>query len=93
MSSMTAHDIHRLIDGLSKTALNGLHGKDFLLTWDKSREELEAILQVAAIMRTLRQSNISARAWDSGLAVSQFRRQLHFGIGDHRAAGIGDNPG
>ncbi|MGA2479827.1 MAG: knotted carbamoyltransferase YgeW [Spirochaetia bacterium] len=70
---MTAHDIHRMIDGLSKKALGGLHNKDFLLTWDKSREELEAILQTAGVLRALRVSNISARVWDSGLAVSQFR--------------------
>jgi knotted carbamoyltransferase YgeW len=73
MPSMTAHDIHRMIDGLSKKALGGLHGKDFLLTWDKSREELEAVLQVAAVLKELRLANISARAWDAGLAVSQFR--------------------
>ncbi len=50
-----------------------LSGKDFLLTWDKSREELEAIFQCALILKALRTSNISSRVYDSGIAVSQFR--------------------
>jgi knotted carbamoyltransferase YgeW len=73
MPLLTAHDIHRMIDALSAKALAELHGRDFLLTWEKSREELEALLQVAAVLKKLRASNISARIWDSGLAVSQFR--------------------
>jgi knotted carbamoyltransferase YgeW len=73
MPTMTAHDIQRMIEGLSKKALSGLHRRDFLLTWDKSREELEAVLHVAGVLRALRVANISPRVWDSGLAVSQFR--------------------
>ena len=73
MPALTAHDIQRAIDGLSKAALGGLHRRDLLLTWDKSREELEAILQLAGILKLLRSVNISPRVWDSGLAVSQFR--------------------
>mgnify|MGYP001266286515 CR=1 FL=1 len=52
---------------------NGLYGKDFLLTWEKSREDLETILNVAEDLAMLRQRNISARCFDSGLAISQFR--------------------
>jgi knotted carbamoyltransferase YgeW len=73
MHSTTAHDIHRLIDSLPAAALARVTGKDFLLTWDKTREELEAILQVAAILKQLRSTGTSARLWESGLAVSQFR--------------------
>ena len=73
MPALTAHDIRRAIDGLSKAALGGLHRRDFLLTWDKSREELEAILRLAGILKQMRSINISPRVWDSGLAVSQFR--------------------
>jgi knotted carbamoyltransferase YgeW len=50
-----------------------LHGKDFLLTWDKSREELELVLCVAEILKQMRENNISSRAFDSALAVSIFR--------------------
>ena len=70
---MTPHDIQRRIDALRKKPCSGLHGKDFFLTWDKSREELEGILEIASILKAFRQRDISPRLWDSGLAVSQFR--------------------
>jgi knotted carbamoyltransferase YgeW len=73
MPAMTAHDIQKMIDGLSVAALQALAGKDFLLTWDKGRDELEAVLQVARILKALRMADISLRTYDSGLAVSQFR--------------------
>ncbi|MGO9309346.1 MAG: knotted carbamoyltransferase YgeW [Spirochaetia bacterium] len=73
MPALTAHDIHREIDGLSAGALGTLKARDFLLTWDKTREELEAIFQCARILKSLRTSNISPRVYDSGLAVSLFR--------------------
>jgi knotted carbamoyltransferase YgeW len=46
---------------------------DFLLTWDKSDDELAAVFTVADILRGMRRNNISARIFDSGLAVSIFR--------------------
>jgi knotted carbamoyltransferase YgeW len=70
---VAAEALHTVIDTLPPGALAGLRGKDFLLTWDKSREELETILSVAAILRRMRADGISPRVWDSGLAVSQFR--------------------
>ena len=73
MPAVTAHDIQRMIDTLSRKALGELHRRDFFLTWDKSREALEAIFQCARILQKLRAGNISARLWDSGIAVSQFR--------------------
>lgn len=48
-------------------------GKDFLLTWEKSRNEIDATFLVADILRELRNNNISPRIWDSGIAVSNFR--------------------
>lgn len=50
-----------------------LYGKDFLLTWEKGLDELKQILYVAEILKYFRENNISARCFDSGLAVSQFR--------------------
>ncbi len=50
-----------------------LYGKDFLLTWDKSIEELQKILWTAEALKYLRDQNISPRIFDSGLAVSIFR--------------------
>ena len=73
MPAVTAHDIQRMIDALSAKALGELHRRDFLLTWDKSREALESVFQCARILQKLRAGNISPRLWDSGIAVSQFR--------------------
>ncbi len=73
MPSMTPHDIHRMIDELPSATLGELAGRDFLLTWDKSRAQLEAVLQCAQVLKALRTSNISTRAYDSGIAVSLFR--------------------
>ncbi|MBF0289557.1 MAG: knotted carbamoyltransferase YgeW [SAR324 cluster bacterium] len=50
-----------------------LHGNDFLLTWEKSTEELQKILWTAEALKYLRDHNISPRIFDSGLAVSIFR--------------------
>ncbi len=73
MITTTPHEMQRRIDTLRKKSAAGLHGKDFFLTWDKTREELEAVLEIAAILKQFRSNNISPRLWDSGLAVSQFR--------------------
>jgi knotted carbamoyltransferase YgeW len=50
-----------------------LHGKDFLLTWEKSDDELKIILEVASLLKDMRSQNISPRVFDSGLAISNFR--------------------
>jgi knotted carbamoyltransferase YgeW len=47
--------------------------KDFLLTWEKSDEELKTILHLAELLKTMRDQNISPKVFDSGLAVSLFR--------------------
>jgi knotted carbamoyltransferase YgeW len=50
-----------------------LYQKDFLLTWEKTFGDLETILLVADALKFLRDNNTSARCFDSGLAISQFR--------------------
>ncbi len=60
------------------TKLEGLdYGKlyhnDFFLTWDKTRDELDAIFAVADALRELRENNKSAKIFDSGLGISLFR--------------------
>ncbi|OFX85380.1 MAG: knotted carbamoyltransferase YgeW [Bacteroidetes bacterium GWF2_33_16] len=50
-----------------------LYKKDFLLTWEKSQNDLKAILEVAEILKEMRDNNISPRVFDSGLAISNFR--------------------
>ncbi len=50
-----------------------LQGKDFLLTWEKSTDELQQVLYVAEALKMLRDKNISTKCFDNGLAVSNFR--------------------
>ncbi|HKK59811.1 MAG TPA: knotted carbamoyltransferase YgeW [Salinivirga sp.] len=50
-----------------------LFKKDFLLTWEKSDEDLKTVLEVADILKEMRQQNISPRVFDTGLAISNFR--------------------
>jgi knotted carbamoyltransferase YgeW len=64
--------IKTIIDQIRKTGAN-LYGKDFLLTWQKTRNELDLVLLVAEALKQMRANNISTRVFDSGLAVSLFR--------------------
>ncbi len=50
-----------------------LYKKDFLLTWEKSMDDLQMVLEVAEILKELRDENISPTVFSSGLAVSIFR--------------------
>ncbi|PLX05891.1 MAG: knotted carbamoyltransferase YgeW [Marinilabiliales bacterium] len=50
-----------------------LYKKDLLLTWEKSEQDLKAIIEVAEIFKQMRDQNISTRVFDSGLAISNFR--------------------
>jgi knotted carbamoyltransferase YgeW len=58
---------------LDKLKFDGMFGNDFFLTWEKTDDELEALFAVADALRCLRENNISAKIFDSGLAVSLFR--------------------
>lgn len=69
---MQDHDVRDLISSLAFRNIN-MKGTDFLLTWEKSLEELQAVFDTAMILRLLRQDNVSCRIWDSGIAVSNFR--------------------
>jgi len=50
-----------------------LFQKDFLLTWEKSNDDLRSIMLIAEGLKKLRELNISPKIFDSGLAVSLFR--------------------
>ncbi|SVB61011.1 uncharacterized protein METZ01_LOCUS213865, partial [marine metagenome] len=56
-----------------KPLQSGLRGRDFLLTWEKTENELRAILKIAEALKDLYEKNFSARVFQSGLAVSLFR--------------------
>jgi knotted carbamoyltransferase YgeW len=62
----------QLIEELKKLK-SGLFAKDFLLTWDKTEDELRQTLLVAEALKHLRDQNISSKVFDSGLAISNFR--------------------
>ena len=61
------------IDKLNTLDFKGMYGGDFFLTWEKSDDELAAVFDMADALRLLRENNISARIFDSGLGVSLFR--------------------
>ncbi len=69
------NDTRALIETLSSLDYEGMYQNDFLLTWEKSQDELMATFRVAQILRGLREANISPRIFDSGLAISLFRDQ------------------
>lgn len=48
-------------------------GKDFLLTWDNSVDNLKAVMLVAQILQLLHQEKKPWRIFDYGLAISIFR--------------------
>lgn len=70
---MKQTDISQQIKALEQLDASGLYGDDFLLTWQKSDDQLRAVLALAEALRLLRRDNVSTRAFDSGLAVSLFR--------------------
>jgi knotted carbamoyltransferase YgeW len=65
--------IEELIRELSALDYQKMYNTDFLLTWEKSMDEIRATFTVAEILRAMREQNISSRIFDSGLAVSLFR--------------------
>ena len=63
----------RLLEALGTLDYTKMFGDDFLLTWEKTDDELRAVFAVADILRKMREENISSRVFDSGLAISNFR--------------------
>ncbi len=53
----------------------GLFGEDFLLTSEKSDDDLRAVLEVAEFFKSRYRQNRSGRLFETGLAISQFRDQ------------------
>ncbi len=66
-------NIGQYVNRLGKLDTSKMFGNDFFLTWEKSDEEIAAVFTVADALRELRENNVSARIFDSGLAVSLFR--------------------
>jgi len=49
------------------------YGKDFLLTWEKTGDELRAVMHLAGLFSAMHQAGQSFRVFDTGLAISIFR--------------------
>jgi len=66
-------NIKPYIERLNALKFDDMYQNDFLLTWEKTDQEIEALFTVADALRHLRENNVSAKIFDSGLAVSNFR--------------------
>jgi knotted carbamoyltransferase YgeW len=66
------HQIQALIEKIGALK-NEMFEKDFLLTWERSQDEIEAIRLTAYALELMYYANISTRAFDGGLAVCNFR--------------------
>jgi len=64
--------LERKIETFQSIDLQG-YGNDFLLTWEKSDQHIEATLLLTEIFSMMHQQGISFKAFDAGLAVSVFR--------------------
>lgn len=61
------------IDKLNRLHFKEMYEGDFFLTWEKTDDEIEAVFTVADALRYLRENNISAKIFESGLGISLFR--------------------
>lgn len=66
-------NVKQFTDKLDQLNFKDMYENDFFLTWEKSREELEAVFTVADALRHLRENNVSTKIFDSGLGISLFR--------------------
>jgi knotted carbamoyltransferase YgeW len=64
--------LKKQLDELQKLKFNS-YGKDFLLTWEKSENELRAVVALAELFSEMHQAGKSFRTFDTGLAISIFR--------------------
>lgn len=67
-------DIKRMIEELKALDTSKMYLNDFFHTWKESDDEIAAVFKVAEILRGLRENNISAKVFDSGLGISIFRQ-------------------
>lgn len=69
---MTQKRFQMTIKELKKLKL-GMFNNDFLLTWERSDDEIKAVVLVAELFKEMHKAGISFRAFDTGLAISIFR--------------------
>lgn len=66
-------NVKQFTDVISSLKLDKMYEGDFFLTWEKSFDEIRGVFAVADALRHLRENNISAKIFDSGLGISLFR--------------------
>lgn len=64
--------IKQLLSDLAQLKTD-LYGKDFLLTWENSTDNLKSVMLVAEIMQALHRQKKSFKIFDSGLGIAIFR--------------------
>lgn len=70
---MSEKNLNLFIEELNKLDFKNMYDNDFLLTWEKSLDELKAVFTTADALRYMRENNMSTKIFDSGLGVSLFR--------------------
>ncbi len=69
---MPSKEIQKRFSELKKLETD-MYMKDFLLTWEKTLDEVKAVALVAEVLKLMHKENISTRLFDTGLAISIFR--------------------
>jgi len=69
---MSIEDIRPQVERLRQLE-TGLYNDDFLLTWEKTDAEIEAVVTVAEILEGMYRAGLSTKAFRTGLALSNFR--------------------
>ena len=59
-----SEEFNKYIDALSKLRFGKMFRNDFFLTWEKTDDEIKAVLIVADILSNLRERNISTKVFD-----------------------------
>jgi len=69
---MTTETIKVNIKKLQELSID-MQNEDFLLTWEKSDDEILAVCHVAQCLKEMHKQRLSYRLFDTGLAISIFR--------------------
>jgi knotted carbamoyltransferase YgeW len=69
---MTQKQMQSQLKKLKKLKL-GMFNKDFLLTWERSEDEIKGVLLVAELFKEMHKAGMSFRTFETGLAISIFR--------------------
>lgn len=72
MNTLTQSKEDLLLESLGNLETDMVN-RDFLLTWERHDDEIQAVLDVAQLMSDLHKSGGSIRSFEAGLAIALFR--------------------